>query len=175
MGVPAARRLGRISLTVVAAALLLVGASSAAFAQYPPAADLSVACTPEDPGPLEQVDCTITGSPADIDLHILVEINPTLLDTTVTTDGDGEASFSFDVPADASDGDTITITIEGEEIEGSLVLDLAVSDEEPVEDEDLVRTGSDTGSLMLIGLVAAGLGVGAVVYGRRRVRMRVDA
>ena len=166
-----------IALGSVVTALLLVAAmGTAAFAQYPPAEDLSVACTPESPEPLDEVTCTISGGPANTDLHVVVELNPILFDETVTTDADGEAQFAFDVPEDAEPGDTITITISGDEIEGTQVLSLTIAAEEVVDDEEeLPDTGAEASTLVLVGLLVAGLGVGAVVFGRRRERSRTQA
>lgn len=167
--------------SVFAALLLVAAMGSAALAQYPPAEDLSVACTPEEPEPGDTLECTISGAPENTDLDVLAELEGDVLyDATVTTDGEGEASFSFDVPEDAEPGSTITITISGDEIEGALVLGVTIA--APVEDvpeddavEELPDTGAETSTLVLIGLLVAGLGVGAVVFGRRRERSRTQA
>jgi LPXTG-motif cell wall-anchored protein len=162
----------RLTAVVVGALLLVAMAAVPALAQYPPAANLTVACAPENPGPGVTVNCTISGAPGNTELDIVVEINPTLLDTTVTTNADGEASFSFDVPGDAQDGDTITITVSGEEIEGTLDVQLTVADEEVVvDDEDeLADTGVETSTLLLAGLIIATLGFGVVLASRRKER-----
>lgn len=175
MGIAIARHTVRtIAVGVVSALLLAVAMAGSALAQsvYPPAADLSVACTPELPSPGDTVTCTISGAPGNTTLEIVVVINPELFDGQVTTDADGEASFSFDVPDDAQAGDTITIVVEGDEIEGSLTAELTVADEavDDVDEEELVDTGLEVAPLVLVGLFIAVVGIGAVVATRRRDR-----
>lgn len=179
-GEAVARPVRTVGLGLIGALVLVVAMAATAFAQvYPPASALSVVCTPEAPAPGATVTCTISGAPENADLDVLVESDgDTLLDTTVTTDGDGEADFSFTAPD--QDGADITITISGEEIEGTLVLNLTVTAvEEVVEDDEDVAALPDTGgefsTLLLLGIALAALGVGAVAMGRRREKARVDA
>lgn len=162
----------RLTAVVVGALLVVAMAAVPALAQYPPAANLSVACAPENPGPGATVNCTISGAPGNTVLGIVVEIRSTVLDTTVTTNADGEASFAFDVPSDAQDGDTITITVSGEAIEGTLVAQLTVADEEVVVDgeDELADTGVETSTLLLAGLIIAILGIAGVLASRRKER-----
>lgn len=162
----------KLTAIVVGALLLVAMAAVPALAQYPPAQDLSVACAPENPGPGVSVTCIISGAPGNTELNIVVEINPTLLDTTVTTDDGGEATFSFDVPDDAQDGDVITITVAGEEIEGTLDVELTVADDEVAvdDDEELADTGAETSTLLLVGVIIAIVGIGVVLASRRKER-----
>ena len=178
MGELAPRRPIRAALGSMFVALLLVVAmGTAAFAQYPPAQALDVACTPEEPNPGDEVTCTISGAPANIVLEVTVMLRgTTLFNETVTTDDDGEAQFSFDVPEDEQSRARIVITISGDEIRGQLVEVLAVTAEDiPVAAEELPRSGAEASTLVLVGLLVAGLGVSAVVYGRRRERNRTQA
>ena len=163
----------KLTAVVVGTLLLVAMAAVPALAQYPPAANLTVACAPENPGPGVTVNCTISGAPGDTELNIVVESNGTaVLGTTLTTNADGEASFSFDVPGDAQDGDTITITVAGEEIEGTLDVQLTVADDEVAvdDDEELADTGAETSTLLLVGVIIAIVGIGVVLASRRKER-----
>lgn len=162
-------------LTVLASALVAVLAmtATAAFAQYPPAPGLALAC--ERSG--NQVVCQLAGAQANEGLTARASYNPTFWEDSFNADANGHADFSFAVPAEAEDR-PITVTVEGE-LSGS-VGDVVAAQEDgvvtpppgttPVSGTPgtLPFTGTEVG--MLLALALGLIGTGLVALRRREDR-----
>jgi hypothetical protein len=160
--------------TLMALAVLVLGAT-AALAQYPPAVDFGVTCTPQNPQPGQGVTCTVVGAVAGESLTASAEDNRgDFYDDSLTADDEGEASFGFDVPTDVQ-GNVIVRVVGAQSGEASTTL--AVADEDvadPAEDvtpddvEDERTLPVTGGQLAMLSLV----GLGLVTTGGLAVRKR---
>lgn len=156
-------------LTIAAAMVGVLLIPATAFA-YAPTGDDFITCA--DGGDLT-VECEAGVFDPNTEVDVLVVVNPTLLDTTVTADADGEVSFAFDVPEEHKDG-TITITLSGtfdgqpkvlaESVEADDIFEDGAAD-----DDTLADTGFDASLLAIAALAALGLG-GAALFVARRSR-----
>lgn len=127
--------------------------------------------------PGQRVDCAVTGLDADEVVHVLVTLNPTLLDEDLVADAGGTAPFTFAVPDDTNDGATITIVVDGEgdALLASLSLAVGVAEAapEPAEEapqqpaeiiEDEPREGTEAGDGELPRTGATSLQLGGVAW-----------
>lgn len=170
---------------------LLVATSAAAFANYhttsgssgpdpTPSGDVVVEGS-DDGGddvvlPGSTVTRTLSGLPPWTDVHVLVQLNPVLFDGTVRTNGQGVARFSFTIPADAPSGFAVNIAASGPGIDGTFttVLQGAGDPAATTLAATIADTGAEAGQLVLIGLAIAGLGIVALMLGRRREHARAS-
>jgi LPXTG-motif cell wall-anchored protein len=162
-------------MTVAVVALAM--SASVAFAQYPPARDFGVVCTPQPPAPGQAVSCEIVGAQASEQLAATASVDGAVFHSeTLTADADGEADFGFTAP-DA--GDVVVRVVGAESGETSTVL--AVSDEaDAAEEGDAVAapvsrlplTGGQVLVLTTLGLLMLGGGLLAL---RRREDAKVSA
>lgn len=144
--------------------LLLVPATAFAYA---PSGDDFITCVA---GGDTTVECTAGIFDPNTTVDVLVEINPVLLDTTVTADGNGEINFSFDVPAD-QDGE-VTVVLTGTKSGETFVLSEAIATAEG--GEVIANAGSDAAVLAIGAFGAIALG-GTALFVSRRSRTKTTA
>lgn len=172
-------RIRAIVTTTAALGAMLALSATAALAQYPPAEDFGVSCTPSSPQPGESVDCTVVGAQSGESLSATAEVQGVIYEDSFEADGDGEAAFAFDVPGDRDAGASMTVTVAGDQSgetsdEVVLAADEADPDDEDVdpvdvaddEDERLPVTGGQI--VLLTGLGVALLGGGGALVLRKR-------
>jgi LPXTG-motif cell wall-anchored protein len=164
-----------ITVTVVAAMAMLAMVSTAAFAQYPPAAAFGVACTSAGQAGAS-VTCTVVGAAAGEQLTATAAYGSTqFFSEVLSANADGEARFRFTAPREAR-GQQIIVTVSGE-ISGTVSTELTLAAPgrtgEAVGEGRLARTGQDAILLGAGGLVL--LAGGALALRRRRADERIDA
>lgn len=146
------------SLVTAVIGLLLIPATAFAYA---PTGDDFITCVAGDD---RTVECAAGIFDPNTDVDVLVEINPVLLDTTVTSDANGEIDFAYDVPADQSG--EVTVTLTGTKNGETFVLASTVAT--ATESEVIANAGSNAGLLALGALGALAIGGGALVASRRK-------
>lgn len=173
-----------LALFAVTVATLLLLPVGGAFAQYPPGEDFAVTCLPESPQVGATVTCTVVGAQADEVLSVLVRSGAIrLLDTSVLADAEGGASFAFDVP-DRVAGSALAVTVSGP-TSGTAATTLQVQAVAATDDDGaavvtadtraLPRTGTETVSTLVAGVLLLWFGIALVVASRRRAHRRVYA
>jgi hypothetical protein len=172
-----------LTLFAVTMATLLVLPVGGAFAQYPPGEDFAVTCLPESPQVGETVTCTVVGAQADEALSAQVKSGTLrLLEASLLADGDGTASFAFDVP-DRVAGSALAVTVSGATsgtAAATLQVQEAATDAEGAaaatsDLRGLPRTGTETVSTLVAGVLLLWFGIALVVASRRRAHRRVYA
>jgi LPXTG-motif cell wall-anchored protein len=163
-----------VALMAIAVATLALSAS-AAFAQYPPARDFGVVCTPQPPAPGQEVACEVVGARAGEQIAATASVDGVAFYADeVTADADGQASFGFSAP---DEGEVVVRVVGAQSGEASTVL--AVADE-AAEDEQVVAapttrlplTGGQVAVLTAVGVALLGSGLLAL---RRREDAKVSA
>ncbi len=172
-----------MTLFAVTVATLLLLPVGGAFAQYPPGEDFAVTCLPESPQVGQTVTCTVVGAQAGEVLSVLVASGAlTLVETTLLADDDGAASFTFDV-SDRVAGSAIAVTVSGARSGTAattlqvLAAAIAADGAAPVTPaaRALPRTGAETVSTVVAGVLLLWFGLALVVASRRRAHRRVYA
>ena len=177
-----AKRVRSMTTVVLGTLLMLAMVSTTAFAQYPPSQQFGVACIRAAPQ-AQSIVCSVVGARGNEALRASASASPAFYTEDLTANADGEAGFRFTVPRDVRDR-VITVSVTGA-ISGDAVSDqIAVvtpgrSGEAPGRTGQapglLARTGQDTATIVLGGVLLLAVGGGAVARSRRSSREHADA
>jgi LPXTG-motif cell wall-anchored protein len=172
------KRIRSMTVMLLAAVAMVAMVSTSAFAQYPPAPGLSVACSRAAPV-AQPIVCSVVGARGGERLTVSASASPAFYTEELTANSDGEAGFRFTPPRDVRDR-VITVSVVGEfsgEIVATEIAPITPgrSGEAPGRTGQapglLARTGQDT---LLLGAAGLILLTGGLLAFRRR-KVDVDA
>ncbi len=182
MGASTQRRALRAVLVASIAAAMMLMTAASAFAQYPPppapTSDITFEVSGAENGDPDTLPPGGTGTfraggfPPFTDVHVTVEINPVLFDGIVRSNANGEIFVRYSIPADAPAG-SIVASLSGDGVDGEVVTTIGIV-QPTATTAGLASTGANTSTLLLVGIAVAGIGIIALLVGRRREHARAD-
>lgn len=101
-------------------------------------AEVTVSCDDPEAGvePGAEITCDLGGLIPWETVHVLVELNPVLLDEHVGADETGSASFAFTIPTDATADDEVVVSVDGLGVPALAATTLSIDDSGVIDDED---------------------------------------